>query len=232
MAKVNSKMDFSTPEPKPEVMRPLTQDVLEKNKQDLMSFFNVSNKTKAAVAVSGLGILLFFVSLSTVSFQNVFFDKLYPKQPSQASQTTDIPVHAEITGNGFMLNAAVSQKVDVPFNLEVKVKTATETASVMMAQLKYDPEFFEIVSTDDQNSVVTSWIDKNTNTSGTISLVASFAKGRKVEDADKYISLQLKPKKEGRTSISVDPQNSKIYRFSDKKEIPLEFDTLPLVISK
>ncbi len=231
MTKVKGKMDFSTPDPKPEIMKPLTQDVLDKNKQDLMSFFNVSTKTKAAIAISGLGILLFFVSISTLSFQNTFLDQLFPKQQSQASQLSDLPVHSAITGPGFMFEGGVQQKVGMPFDVEVKVQTATETASVMSVQVKFDPELLEVISMNDDNSIVNAWIDQNTNNpSGVISLVSNFEKGQKADSAAKYTTLKFNPKKEGRTVITIDPQNSKMFRLSDKKEIQIEHDTFPLVI--
>lgn len=224
-------MDFNLPESKPEVMRPINKDLVDRNKQDLLNFFNVSPKAKVAMAVSGLGVLLFFVSISTLSFQNATLNNLFPKQQSNANFQGQLPAHTPISGAGFLLSAVQTQRSEVPFDLEVQIRTATETASILTAQIKYDPAMLEIVSTNDQNSVATTWIDKTSNnTEGVLSLVSSFQKGIKVDPAAKYITITFKPKGSGQTTISVD-KNSKIFRLSDKKEISIEYDSIPLVIN-
>ena len=233
MIKVKSRMDFSTPEPKPEVMRPINKDLIDKNKQDLFNFFNVSPKAKVALSVSGLGILLFFVSISTLSFQNSTLNNLFPKSQSNADQNATLPVHSPIKGPGFLFSSPTQQfSVSKSFELEVAVQTGTESASVMAAQIKFDPEYLEVTSTNDQNSVAPMWIDNTANNmTGVISLVTNYAKGIKVEEAQKFITITFKTKKTGQTNVSLDQQNSKIYRSSDKKEIPIQFDSISLEIT-
>jgi hypothetical protein len=224
-------MDFNLPESKPEVMRPINRDLVDKNKQDLLNFFNVSPKAKVAMAVSGLGILLFFVSISTLSFQNATLNNLFPKDQSKANFQGQLPVHNPIEGPGFLLVMNQQQQLSKTFDLEVQVQTATETASVMTAQIKFDPAMLELVSTDDQNSVATTWIDNTSNNSeGVISLVSSFPRGIQLETAQKYVTITFKPKGAGQTTISVDQTNSKIFRLSDKKEITMQYDSIPIVI--
>ena len=231
MNKVRSRMDFNLPESKPEVMRPINKDLVDKNKQDLLNFFSVSPKAKVAMAVSGLGILLFFVSISTLSFQNATLNNLFPKDQSKANFQGQLPIHNPIEGPGFLLQALQQQQSLKEFDLEVQVQTATETASIMTAQIKFDPAMLEVVSTDDQNSVAQTWIDKSSNnTEGVVSLVSSFQKGIKLDSAQKYVTITFKPKGTGQTTISIDPTNSKIFRLSDKKEITIQHDSLPILI--
>ncbi len=225
-------MDFSTPEPKPETISNLNQSVIDKNKQDLFKFFNIPVKTKVASTVAGLGLVLFFVAIYSVSFNNQTLNTLYPKDQSQASQD-QIPAHSAIQGAGFMMEGSQQLKVGDTFELNLKVKTATETANIMAAQVRFDNTKLEVIGTDDSYSVVKEWIDNNfSNQNGMVSLVASFPKGISLSTADQFSKVTFKAKGSGDTVISIDQKNSHMYRLNDKGEIGIEYDSLPIRISQ
>ena len=217
-------------DPKPEVLKSVEQSTIDKNKQDLFKFFNISSKTKVAATVSGLGLVLFFISIYTVSFKNNTFNTLYPKEESQASQF-QLPARPEIKSAGFILNGPQGVSVGEEFSLDVKVKTATETATIMAAQIRFDPNKLEAKVLDDTNSAAKEWIDSQINTDqGMISLVASFPKGIQLTEADQYMKITFRAKEIGPASIIIDDKNSHIYRLKDKGEIMIEYDVLPISI--
>lgn len=224
------KMEDNNHEPKPEIIRNVEQSAIDKNKQDLMKFFNISSKSKVAATVSGLGLILFFVAIYTVSFKNTTFNTLYPKDQSKASET-QIPEHVGIKEAGFGLDGPRSVNKGDEFSIDVKVKTATETATIMATQLHYDNTKLEAKNLDDTNSVAKEWIDNQINNNlGMISLVASFPRGITVSQLDQYVKITFVSKETGMTSILIDPTNSHIYRLKDQKPITIESDTLPLSI--
>lgn len=228
-------MDFSQTEPKPEVIKnlpktfPPEKHVVDRNKQDLMNFFNVSPKTRVALSVSAAGILLFFFSIFTGVFQNQQLDTLYPKDSSQASQENKI--HIPIEGPGFGLIGMKNAQLNNPYELRLDVNSGTESATIMTAQVKFDPKLFEVQSVLIDESIVKDWIDNNvTNTDGVISLVGSFPKGYTAKKGDNFAKIIMIPKKPGQTTIYVDTKNSHIYRMGDKAEIPIQHDQLPIEI--
>jgi len=227
--KGEKRVDFSTIEPKPEIIRngqkqtfPPERHVVDRNKQDILNFFNVSPKTRIALSVSAAGILLFFFSIFTGVFQNPSFDTLYPKDQSQASQSIPVPT---MTGPGFSLIGDSVAKIQQPYTLDVNVNTGTESATIMVAQVRFDPKFFEVQSVLTDNSVVLDWIDNNvSNTDGMISLVASFPKGYVAKPGDNMAKIIMTPKIAGQTTVYVDSKNSQIFRMGDKAAIKIEHD--------
>lgn len=227
-------MDFNINEPKPEILKnpkrvfPPEKHVVDRNKQDLMNFFNVSTKTKVAATVSALGVLLFLFSIYTGAFQNKQLDTLYPKDQSQASQSG---VHTPISGPGFALSGVQTADLSVPYEIKVDVNSGTESASVVAAQLHFDPQFFEAQTILTDESIVTNWIDSNaSNSDGVVSLVASFPKGHTAKPGENLAKILFTPKKLGITTLYIDSKNSHIYRMGDKKEVQIQHDQLSVEV--
>jgi hypothetical protein len=117
------------------------------------------------------------------------------------------------------------------FSVNVKVKTATETATIMAAQIHFDNTKLEAKSLDDTNSVAKEWIDNQINNDqGMVSLVASFPRGVKVEQEDQYMKIIFRAKEPGQTSIVIDEENSHIFLLKDKSPQNIEYDLLPILI--
>jgi hypothetical protein len=230
------KMDFSQTETKPEVIKnlpktfPPERHVVDRNKQDLLAFFNISPKTRVAVTVSAFGILLFFFSIFTGAFQNQQFNTLYPKDESSASQYR---MHSPIEGPGLSLIGQEAVKINQPFEIKVDANTGTESATIIIAQVKFDPSFFEVQAILTDDSIVPDWIDNNvSNTDGIISLVGSFPKGIIAKKGDNIARILFVPKKIGQSVVYVVPENSHMYRLVSKTAIQISHDQIPIDISE
>ncbi len=229
-------MDFSVKDPKPEIIRnnpkpvfPPERHVVDRNKQDLLNFFNVSPKTRVAVTVSALGILLFIFSIFNGAFQNQTLDTLYPKEQSQASQNAEMHLPPETQSIG--LAGPLTAKVSEPYEIDVVVHTGTESSTVIAAQVRFDPKVFEVNTVTTEDSIVIDWTDNNvSNTDGVISLVGSFPKGYIAKKGDNLAKVIMTPKVSGQTSVYIDNKNSHVYRLRDKAEVAIEYDKMDISI--
>lgn len=140
-----------------------------------------------------------------------------------SNSTVTVSQLAAITKNSQMaLSApAASPTVGAEFAVQVKVKTATDSANLFVSKMSFDPAKLAVSRIDTAGSFITQWVNDNSfdNTNGKISLIGGVpTPGYQSNSLVPMATVYFTGKTAGSSLINLDAASS-IYRNSDNQNI-------------
>lgn len=141
-------------------------------------------------------------------------DSSFKATPSETIDSVPtVSLSAKLTKQDFKVGEEVA--------VQILIQSDTDSANLFVAKLKYDPDLLSFQNMDDSGSVIKNWVERDTSTAGSISLVGGYPNPglqTKPEDTTLMATLKFKTLKNGITTISID-EPSAIYRNSDNVNI-------------
>jgi hypothetical protein len=190
-----------------------------------MKFLKQKGVISPLILVAIIGVIIFILVSSTLSFKDGLFGTLYPKPHSYAV--------SDINGAIFSLNTT-STNILVPQEVPVAIlmRSDTHKANLVAAKINFDASKLEVVRIETTGTFVTQWVDRLfNNTTGKVSVVGAVPKpGFSTSGSDALVATVIfRTKLGGLTNVSFEP-TSAIYRNSDNVNFLTTTNNLNLTI--